>query len=130
MSDPVQGYVKLNGGRLQHALLFKDGQFRGRIARYPRGADKGIWCSPAGIGSTFFAHQWNQLTHDELVERMEFFKELERLMPAMGNYWYGTQAYQCIMCGSLVLDRIRHWRWHNQSSIMLETLAELFPQDE
>lgn len=127
IEDSVEGYVKV-GDRLHHALLFNKGQFRDKVARYPKGGGDGVWCGKK-VAATFFAHPWNRLSHDELMERMEFFKELERLMPRMRGYWYGQEAYQCIMCGNLVLDRIRHWRWHNQSSIMLETLAELFPQE-
>lgn len=80
------------------------------------------------VSKTFFEHTWENVTEEKLAARRAWAEELDRLMPRI-NHWR-DDAWQCRVCGSQVLDRIAHWRFHfGQDQIMQETLLSLFGED-
>lgn len=65
------------------------------------------------------------------IEAAKFYQklaiELDRVMPELpGRMWYGgPQAYKCLICGSAVVDRVLHLRWHRGTD-MVDVLTTLF----
>lgn len=50
-------------------------------------------------------------------------KELDRVMPV--TLRFPSHQYECLICGALVLDRNKHYSFH-QGAMFHETLISLF----
>lgn len=51
--------------------------------------------------------------------------ELERLMPVHPTWRYSTHVFSCRICGTLVWDRLTHYKYHQKKDV-LDVLVSLF----
>lgn len=56
--------------------------------------------------------------YDDLV------RELDRVMPQV-PMWGSVHVHECLICGSLVKNRVAHLRWHRGTD-MIDILVSLF----
>lgn len=60
-----------------------------------------------------------------MVNNADAVKELDRIMPESKGSWHYDKFYECKICGSLVVNRMRHLRFHKGAD-MLDVLVKLF----
>lgn len=55
----------------------------------------------------------------------DLFAELDRVMPEIKMWGRDLFFYECRICGSVVKERVAHYRWHRGTD-MLNVLTALF----
>ena len=126
----AEGYVVMAGPRLATAIKFSDGH----VARFPNGGGDAMMCGDK-VAMTFFEEAWNNnpksekqilqenaYRRDHVEQTLALQAEWDRMLKKRYN-----DTYECMVCGALVANQVKHFNFHTQTDIkMQETLEALF----